>query len=355
MDRLWPPLSMVTELRRPEPWWTLGSGRAPRRTPKTERAHDLTAQDLLYLQDASGYFARHATPSPAQVDNGVSMVIGDFKGDGRPDIAVDAHPGGLLLWENISAVPPDTHAFTLRLISRERLFGNRRAHQRPVRRSGRDPSHHLRCEDGRSRSTHAHIALPGCTDTESSAGHLLPSGAQVTGVVPRSPFIPLTEGAWLRLEDTESVTLDPIAGAAQQACPCRGLSCAPMLFRDMHPKRQHLRPLVAAPLDGHPPGITLRGTGPAWLMTSEPALPRPQSTTRFTFQHVERSGPLAVERLSVDVGGVAVPHPERATHPHCSSLHPRAQPDLTVALKRAGKTIASWTEATVTPSRRLSQ
>ena len=305
------------------------------------------AQDLLYLQDASGYFARHATPSPAQVDNGVSMVIGDFKGDGRPDIAVDAHPGGLLLWENISAVPPDTHAFTLRLISRVSASPATGARISALC-AGQVVTRHITsgAKMGAQGSTHAHIALPRCTDTESEVRVTFPSGAQVTGMVPRSEtFITLTEGAWLRLEDTESVTLDPIAGAAQQACLVEGSAAPQCCSETCTLSVSTSGPLVAA-LDGHP-GITLRGTGPAWLMTSEPALPRPQSTTRFTFQHVERSGPLAVEELSVDVGGVAVPLTLSAPHTlTAQAFIPAPSPTLTVALKRAGKTIASWTEAT---------
>jgi hypothetical protein len=178
------------------------------------------AADLAYVQAADGAMVRSWTPFSEPTDDGVSFAVGDLEGDGLPDAARDAQPGGSLFWGNLTPVEATTRRLTVRLAPT--VSGSPATGAVLTGTCGDTSlSRHITSGGklGASAAYEAIFAWPGCVGKEVSLTVQWPSGATTTEALPTDATVWLAqEPRWFEPGLGDEVTLDPTTTQAEQAC-----------------------------------------------------------------------------------------------------------------------------------------
>jgi len=303
------------------------------------------AADLAYVQEVDGTMTRVWTPFVDATDDGICFAVGDLEGDGIPDAARDAQPGGTIYWANTTEVAPETRLLTARLkptVSGSPATG---AVISAVCK-GAPLTRHVTSggKIGASAAYEAHFAWPDCAGQPVQLTTAWPSGAVTTDEVPGDATAwVVEEPRWFVSGSGDTVTLDPQSTGATQACigDLQGdWSCCEVPCEVMRPENG---PGLVR-LDDHAP-MTLTAREASWLLTTVDHLPTPGDPVTVHLLHVGSEASFQPEQMALKIDGQGVDWSEvdQSNRMLTASYEvPLDSPELTIQLNQDGSEVNSW-------------
>ena len=307
-----------------------------------------SAADLVYVQEEGGAMTRSWTPFVDIRDDGICFAVGDLEGDGIPDAARDAQPGGPIFWENATEVSEETRRLTVRLRSSVSASPATGAILRATC-GGAALTRHITSggKIGASAAYEAHFAWPGCAGSTVTLEVTWPSGATTSDVVTSDATMWLAEEPrWFVTGEGDAVSFDTKGTGALRACiaavggewSCCDGPCAL--------NRPATGPALVA-LEGGPP-TTLRAREPSWLITTTPHLPTPGDPVTVHLFHVGAPESFEPDTLSLKVDDQVRPWEsiDLDTRVLSTSASVSASAaDIAFVLEDAGTPISQWTRS----------